>query len=171
MWDEHCLYVGFECEDTDLEAKPAVRDDAVYGDDAVELFISPDIRFRSYWEIVTNINGVVFDSIECKHSTTWGPDLDPTQNVEGLKVATKLRGTVNDPSDKDQGYTVEMALPWTALLPQKSSRAQPGDQYGFMLCRIDRNASGTKAYSYQPLLGWGHNVWNMATMELLPKAR
>lgn len=168
MWDDQYLYVAYDCDDIDLQAAQQKQDDPVYGDDCVELFISPDIRFRSYWEIVGNINDVIFDSLECKKATMWGCDLNIAQNVDGLKFSAKNRGTVNKPDDKDEGYTAEMALPWSALLAQGKTAAQPKDVYHFMLVRVDKNAKSATAYSFHPLLGWGHNIWNMAKMELLP---
>ena len=167
LWDAKYLYLAYDCDDTDLQAKPRKRDEMVYADDCVELFISPDIRYRSYWEIVGNINEEIFDSIECKKALQWGADLDMAKTVDGLKFAVKKRGTVNNPADKDEGFTAEMAVPWAALLPQGKTDAQPGDHYQFMLVRVDSNKTGGAAYSFQPLLGWGHNIWNMAKMELM----
>ena len=78
-----------------------------------------DRRAVRYWEIVGNINGDIFDSIECKKATMWGCDLDMAQNLPGLKFVAKVRGTVNNPADKDEGFTAEMAVPCASSLPSR----------------------------------------------------
>ena len=35
-----------------------------------------------------------------------------------------------------------------------------------MLARLDRSKSAFGAFSFRPLLAWGHNIWNYALMEL-----
>lgn len=44
-------------------------------------------------------------------------------DLPGLDVAVALDGTVNDDSDIDRGWTVEMAIPWTGLAPVLSAPA------------------------------------------------
>jgi len=36
-------------------------------------------------------------------------------NVEGLRSAVKVQGTINDPSDTDKGWTIELAIPFKAI--------------------------------------------------------
>ena len=33
----------------------------------------------------------------------------------GLRVAVRVDGTLNDPTDEDRGWTVEIALPWAGM--------------------------------------------------------
>lgn len=166
LWDDQYLYFAFNCDDTDVSAPERKRDDAVYFDDSVEMFILPDFRFRTYWEIVIAPNGSVFDSIECKNIDKWGCSLDPLQNVEGMKHAESIRGTLNKSDDIDQGYTVEIAVPFSQLPGYERSIPKAGDKLHFMLVRLDRTNGKFKAYSFRPIQGWGHNIWNHAVMEL-----
>jgi len=50
-----------------------------------------------------------------------------TWNVEGLRSAVKIQGTLNDPSDTDKGWTVEMAVPFKALGYEIGNNRKPGD--------------------------------------------
>lgn len=160
LWDENYLYVAFVCSDDQIQSRPRAQDGPVYDDDCVELFISPDIRFRSYWEIVVNPDGSVFDSIECKRIDQWGSDLNPAADIDGLVARTQRVGPPGL-----AGYTTEMAVPWSAiLLPGRS--AQAGDRFAFMLARLDWKQDTLSPMAPIPLLGWAHNIWNMATMEL-----
>ena len=36
-------------------------------------------------------------------------------NCEGIKTAVSVQGTINNSTDRDTGWTAEMALPWKSL--------------------------------------------------------
>lgn len=165
LWDADYLYVGFVCEDDYIVSSGKERDQKVYSGDSAELFISPDLRYRGYWEIVVGPDNCVYDAIESKKILEWGPDLNPAENMPGLITCARRHGP-----DEPAGYSVEMAVPWSALLAQKNQRPRIGDRYAFMLARIEHSMRNGKrtgdAYAPVPLLGWAHNIWNMMTMEL-----
>lgn len=165
LWDADYLYLGFGCVDEDVRSKPRERDTKVYDDDSVELFISPDERFRGYWEIIVNADNSVFDALESKKWMEWGLDMNTDATAEGLVTHVKREGPDGKP-----GYCVEMALPWSALLAQKGQKPRIGDVFGFMLVRIckeGKNGVGEDGpFAPVPLMGWGHNIWNRAKMEL-----
>ena len=43
-----------------------------------------------------------------------GPAVD-SWDIQGLKVGVDVQGTINDPSDTDKGWTVEIAIPFSCL--------------------------------------------------------
>ena len=59
--------------------------------------------------------------------------------------------------------------PFSQLPGYSRCGPSPGDTLNFMLVRLDRSRGVLTAYAYQPLLGWGHNIWNHAQMELIGK--
>jgi hypothetical protein len=166
LWDDHYLYFAFDCADTDVVAPARNRDGDVFFDDCVEMFILPDFRFRTYWEIVIAPNGSLFDSVECKTPQQWGATVDPAQNIIGLKHAEIVRGTLNKSDDADQGYTVEVAVPFNQLPGYTRIGPRAGERLHFMLVRLDRNHGQFTPYAFRPLQAWGHNIWNHAVMEL-----
>ncbi|MBS3762568.1 MAG: carbohydrate-binding family 9-like protein [Planctomycetes bacterium] len=166
LWDEQNLYFGFECADEDIVAPDRKRDGHIYFDDCVEMFILPVFRFRTYWEIVIAPNGCLFDSAQCKHTKKWGCISDRSQSVEGMQHAENIRGTLNDSEDTDEGYTVEVAIPFSQLPGYTRCGPKAGDQLHFMLVRLDRINGEFKTYAFRPLQAWGHNIWNHAVMEL-----
>ncbi len=168
LWDERYLYVAFDCADEDIAAKERERDDHVYFDDCVEIFIMPSMRFRTYWEVVVAPNGSVFDAIQAKKIDLWGSLADKDENMRGLKHSQNIRGTLNMSKDKDEGYTVQMAIPFDELPGYERCPPRAGDRLNFMLVRLDKTAGKLVPYSFRPLLGWGHNIWNHAIMELQP---
>jgi len=167
LWDEQYLYVAYDCRDPDLVAEKRERDEAVYSDDCVEIFLLPDFRFLTYWEIIVSPAGSLYDALQCKKYEEWGCTSRKQEDVEGLGVGIGLRGTLNEPEDEDRGYTIELAVPFAELPGYTRCRPVAGQTLHFMLCRLDKRAGRLKAYAYQPLLSWGHNIWNHAVMELV----
>ena len=165
-WDETHLYVAFDCADSDVFAPERERDEPVFFDDCVEVFILPEFRFRTYWELVVAPNGSVFDAVQNKKPKDWGCIGDPTEDLQGLRHAQTVRGTLNNSEDVDEGYSVEIAVPFNELPGYARCAPQPGDRLHIMLVRLDRTNGEFKAYAFRPLQGWGHNIWNHATMEL-----
>ena len=166
LWDETYLYFAFDCADRDIVAPKRKRDDTVFMDDCVEMFILPEFRFRTYWELVVSPGGDIFDSVDCKQADQWGAILDLSQDLKGLKCGIEVRGTLNKQDDVDQGYTIEIAVPFAELPGYSRAAPQAGQRLHFMLVRLDRNGKTFTPYACQPLLGWGHNIWNMGVMEL-----
>ena len=79
-------------------------------------------------------------------------------DLPGLKTAVRVQGTLNDPSDVDQGWSVEMALPWKGMAVLAGSRPlppRPGDDWRMDLSRFERlEYCGVKA---EPHPGWALN--------------
>jgi len=85
-----------------------------------------------------------------------------------LKYGIDIQGTINDDKDKDVGYTVEVAIPFEQLPGYGKIKPKTGDKLKFMLARLEKiREKKMVPYSYKPLMGWGHNIWNHAVMELV----
>jgi hypothetical protein len=54
-----------------------------------------------------------------------------------------LDGTLDQPGDRDLGWTVEGRIPWSAFANGKA-KPKPGDEWFFALCRYDYGPQGTK---------------------------
>lgn len=167
MWDDKYLYVAFDCVDVDIVSAKRRRDEAVYEDDCVEMMILPDFRFRAYWELIIGPSDSIYDSIQCKDPIRWGSSRREQETIAGLKYGIQLRGTLNKSDDKDEGYSVEIAVPFDQLPGYSRCGPKPGDKLWFILVRLDKTGKKMLPYAYQPLLSWGHNIWNHAQMELV----
>ncbi|MCE2455724.1 MAG: carbohydrate-binding family 9-like protein [Gemmatimonadetes bacterium] len=146
-WDEDALYVAAEIEEPHLWATLAERDQIVWRDDDFEIFLDPDGDGLNYFEIEINALGTVLDLFLARPYDQGGSariDWD----LEGLESAVSLRGTLNDPSDEDEGWTVEMAIPWAGLVPPPDTSAgvgeavapgapQPMDEWRVNFSRVD----------------------------------
>ncbi len=105
LWDDKMLYVAFDIEDKDVWTTLDKRDDKLYTQEAVEVFIDADGDGKTYIELQTNPKGAIFDS--------YLPSYRANQNDwdSGMKVGVKVDGTVDKRGDVDRGWTVEMAIP------------------------------------------------------------
>jgi hypothetical protein len=114
LWDEHHLYVAAELEEDDVRATLRDRDRALHREGAIELFLDPDDDGRDYLELQVNALGTVCDLLLDKPYRAGG-HADEAFTLEGMRVAVHVDGTINDPSDRDRRWTVEVAIPFESL--------------------------------------------------------
>ena len=120
VWDEDHLYIASELEEPHLWATLAERDAILYREHDFEVFLDPDGDGLDYYELEINALGTEFDLFldrpyrrKGKANVAW--------HMVRLRTAVGLDGTLNDPADEDRGWTVEIAIPWTALRPPGSA--------------------------------------------------
>jgi hypothetical protein len=140
LWDDENLYLGFACPDPDIWAIYQNEDDALWEEEVVEAFIDPDGDGRDYLELEVNPLNAVVDLKIYALEPEWKADKD--WDIAGLKTAVKVIGTVNDSLAVDQGWTVEIAIPWSAMKGSigGGGRPDPGDSWRLNLYRIERKA-------------------------------
>lgn len=135
-WDDEHLYLFFDVEDQDIVATFTERDSPVWEEDVVEVFLRPDPSRSDYYEINFSPHGVIYDSWIVKRGARahrkWSE-----WNAQGIRVATQIRGTPNDWTVVDEGYTVEIAIPFAELPSLEGRRPQAGDRWTFNLARYD----------------------------------
>jgi hypothetical protein len=107
LWNDEFLFAGYDCEDADIVAHYTERDDPTYKDDAVELFLNPDPAQEWYYGMEMNARAVLYD-----YFYAFPRMLLKRVNFNGVKIATHIRGTLNVTGDKDEGWSLEVAIPW-----------------------------------------------------------
>ncbi len=138
MWDEQYLYVGAVLDEPHLRASLTERDSVIFHDNDFEVFIDPDGTTRDYYEIEINALNTIFD-LYLPKTYEDGGTADHDWNCDGLDTAVQIQGTLNDPSDVDLGWSVEMAIPWAALAPHANVPAPPlpGDVWRINFSRVE----------------------------------
>jgi hypothetical protein len=186
MHDDYALYVGFQLEEPDLRARLTGRDSRIYTENDVEIFIDGG---DAYYELELNALGTVYevywiwkDALNKKRfrRPEFDPDGRPVMRLSGikdhvhprgerlgfldwdlpgLKTAVAVNGTLNDPSDEDRGWSVEIVLPWRGLahvLGRGGLPPAPGGELGMNLFRFQwRGPDGKKL---KEPVGWGLSV-------------
>lgn len=136
LWDDEALYVAAELEEPDVWATFTERESPIYRDNAFEVFIDPDGDTHNYYEFEINALETVWDLLMIKPYRDGGPALS-AWDIRGLEAAVHVNGTLNDPTDTDDGWTVELALPWT-ILEEAAPNGEPpsaGARWRFNLAR------------------------------------
>jgi hypothetical protein len=137
LWDDEGLLLRFDADDKAPWSRMTKRDEHLWEEEVVEIFLDLDRSGRDYAELEISPANVVCD---VRMITAWpNKKGDLGWNIEGLEtnVVTQKKG------GKTTGWTALAFLPWSAFrsLPSAKSIALPpkaGDRWRFNLFRIKR---------------------------------
>lgn len=158
LWDDRFLYVAFVAQDVDITGERKPRDQEVWMDDCVEVFLDPEEADGEYLGFEVNAQGSLFD-----YRAKLYRELDISYSPNNVDVASYLERRRNDPQNQAGKYVIEMRIPLSALTGRKVVRyklakegpaevlpVKPGTTVGLGLYRVDHNTIGgqkTIAYS------------------------
>ncbi len=201
LWDDNYLYVGFWVEEPFVEARLTERDSLIWSENDVELFIAgQDGYYEFEINALGTIYEALFLWEDGYERGGYGrmPGLSRTApgakswngvgftnhprgsrigffewDLPGIRTAVTVDGTINDSSDRDRGWTVEIALPWSGLhlLAQGDGRAVPprdGDTWRMDFSRFNTYREAKPA---EDSGGWAmnaHGIWDSHIPELFP---
>src|SRR6267154_6658070 len=114
LWDDEYLYVAAQLEEPHVWATITQHDAVIFNDNDFEVFIDPDSDSHNYYEFEMNALNTGWDLLLKKPYKDGGPALNSWE-IPGLKTAVHVDGTLNDPKDTDNGWSVELAIPWSVL--------------------------------------------------------
>ena len=114
LWDEEYFYIAAEMEEPQLWATYDRHDMVIFHEHDFEVFIDPDGDGLHYFEFEMNARNTGWDLYLAKPYKDGGK-ADDGWEIPGLKTAVHLKGTLNRSADKDQGWTLEIAMPWKAF--------------------------------------------------------
>ncbi len=139
LWDNKYLYIAAEIQEPNLWATLRQKDTVIYYDNDFEIFIDPNGSTQPYYETEINPLGTVWDLLLTKPYRDGNRVAVNAWDIEGLKVGIALHGTLNNPSDVDTGWTVELAFPWKVLGQCASNGAPPkeGAQWRINFSRVE----------------------------------
>jgi hypothetical protein len=138
LWDDEYFYVGAELEEPDIWATLTKRDSVIFQDNDFEIFIDPDGDTHAYYELEINALGTVWDLMLLQPYRDGGPAIH-AWDIVGLKSAVMVRGTINKPGDRDEGWGVEVAMPWEVLREAAPNKSAPraGDTWRVNFSRVE----------------------------------
>ncbi|MXV16437.1 carbohydrate-binding family 9-like protein [Hufsiella ginkgonis] len=137
LWNDTCLFIAAELKEPHVWANLRKHDEVVFYDNDFEVFIDPDNNTHQYYEIEVNALNTIFDLFMPKPYRNGSGALIP-YDTPGMKTAVKVHGTLNDPSDTDQGWTVEMRIPFRAISMGNGAQVpQPGAVWRINFSRVE----------------------------------
>ncbi len=127
-WDETHLFLAFACGDSEPWGTMRNRDDRLWNEEVVEVFLDPDGDGRNYAELEISPNNVVIDLLIAAPRTSVEDAI--RWDIEGLKTAVGRHNA---------GWVVEIAIPWASLSKSGINHAPgAGDRWRVGLYRIER---------------------------------
>jgi hypothetical protein len=138
LWDDQYFYIGAEIVEPHLQATLTKRDSVIFQDNDFEVFIDPNGDRNEYYELEINALNTVWDLFLPKPYRDGGKAQD-SWDIVGLKSAVRIDGTLNDPSDIDRGWQLEIAIPWRALAKYAHRPTPPreGDLWRVNFSRVE----------------------------------
>ncbi len=115
LWDKDYLYVLAEMEEPHVWATLKQRDTVIFYNNDFEIFIDAEGDTHNYYEFEMNAHNTVWDLFLTKPYRNNGNKVIDSWDIQGVKSAVDIRGTLNDSSDTDEGWSVEIALPWSVI--------------------------------------------------------
>jgi hypothetical protein len=133
-WDEEGLWILAEIEEPHVWGTLTEHDSVIFQDNDFEVFLDPDGDRQNYLELEVNALNTTWDLFLPRSYWDGGPALNGYE-IKGLKTTVQVRGTLNNPSDEDQGWSTEILLPWRGL---KDFAPQPksGDRWRINFSRV-----------------------------------
>lgn len=158
-WDDYYLYVFLTIADTDVTSPYKNHDDSLWKADAVEMFIDADGNRAGYIELQVNPHNTTFDSWFAGPRGSQG---DVSWD-SGMVTAVKVRGTPG-PGDTDQGWDVEIGIPWSAVRGRDGTMPvtlppRIGDRWKLNIVRVDVKSNNDR----QSASSWnriGYGDWH-----------
>ena len=190
LWDNANLYVGIRVEEPHVHAKYTNRNDPIYYDNDVEVFIAGRDSYYEFelnafntsyevffiWDEAYEKSGFAtapefarstlkaFTGVGFKNHPRGGRLGNFDWSFPGKKTAVHIDGTINDDSDTDRGWTVELAFPWVGMkwlatdgraLPPKDADVWRMDFSRFNTYKAPPPAKDSGGWVWTP-----HGVWD-----------
>jgi hypothetical protein len=201
LWDDDFLYIAFELEEPNVQARLTTQDAQIFAENDVEVFIAGE---NAYYELELNAQNTIYEVL-----WVWRDALDPggvhygrpelelagartirlfgigghrhprgervgylDWDLEGLVHSVEVRGTLNDTSDEDLGWRVELAIPWQSLGVLAEGRPlppSPGDTWRIECSRFQwTTREGTRLAEAEGWTWSAHGYYDSHMPESFP---
>ena len=149
-YDDSTLYFAFICSDPDIWTSFTKRDEHLWEEEAVEVFIDVDDVPETYVEIEVSPDNILFDSYIVDPENIDVPNT-ASFNLPGIRTGVKVNGTLNERDDKDDSWMVEIAIPFKDLNTEHTKQVTAATAIRINFFRLDENQNMTRmSYAWSP---------------------
>lgn len=175
-WDDKYLYAAMTCKDPNVWATvelpatissfggtvPLRREyEIMLWDCFVEFFFDPDADGKNYLEFHINpynsiLDAYIVSGYDMLNRFVVAPRVHWEWNCFGLLHGVKIDGSLNDFTDTDKGWSVEIAIPWQDINTFIRGNCPPrdGDIWKAHLARVWRKGPASeRQYWTWPVMG------------------
>lgn len=128
LWDDTYFYILAKMDEPHVWADITEHDAIIFHNNDFEVFIDPNGDTFNYYEIEVNAINTVWDLFVSKPYRENNVVLNDW-TATGMKSAIAVDGTLNNPTDVDKGWTVEMAIPWKIFKTAYFEENVPKDKF------------------------------------------
>lgn len=191
LWDQTNLYVAYRIEEPFVRAKYTNQNDPIYYDNDVELFIAGRDAYYEFeinafnttyevffiWNDAYDNGGFAaepefsrsklkpFNGVGFKNHPRGGRLGQFEWTFPGKRTAVAIDGTINNDTDRDRGWTVELAFPWKGLtwLAKADNRSLPpkeGDVWRMDFSRFNTYKEAPPAKDSGGWVWTRHGIWD-----------
>ncbi len=202
LWDETNLYIGYRVEEPLVRASFTTNNAPIWQENDVEFFIAGRDAYYEFEINALNTTYEVFflweDAYE-QGGFASGADFERTKLVPfngvgftrhprgkrlgnfnwhfpGKQTAVFIDGTLNDDSDRDRGWSVELAFPWRGMewFAKADGRALPpkqGDEWRMDFSRFNKYKEAAPAKDSGGWVWTRHGIWDSHIPECFARIR
>lgn len=134
LYDDQFLYFAFTLTDSNIWASYKNRDDHLWLEEVIEIYLVPDLEGSNYIELEVNPLGTMIDIylLDIRKPLPY-----KSWNSSELEWAVSVDGTIDgEPGDKE--WHCEIKFPIADAVTAPNIPPQPGDTWGMNLYRIDK---------------------------------
>lgn len=138
--DDQGIYFAAWIEEPHVWATISQHDAVLFAENDFEIFLNPSNDTHHYVELEINALGTVWDlylSKPYRDNPTVLNDWEPA----GMLSAVQVNGTLNDPSDNDKAWSLEVFIPWKTLYQviRRDEMPTEGEQMRVNFSRVQWN--------------------------------
>ena len=115
LWDDRYFYFGAKLEEPHIWATLKMRDTVIFKNNNFEIFLDPDGDTHNYMELEVNAFATEWDLLLLAPYHDQKKVAIDSWDISGLITKVSIDGTINNPADRDKGWSVEIAIPWDAI--------------------------------------------------------
>lgn len=128
LWDDEYFYFGAYLEEPHIWGTLTERDAVIFHDNDFEIFLDPDGDTHNYYEFEINALNTVWDLLLLRpYREDKLPKVLNSWDIQGLQSAVYIDGTLNNPTDLDRFWTIEIAIPWKVLKEMTARHYHPAE--------------------------------------------
>ena len=110
LWDDKFIYFYTEMQESHIWGNLTERDAVIFYNNDFEIFIKPNEVQPTYAEFEINALGTLWDLLLVRPYRRNGPVFNEW-DIYDTQIGIHYNGTLNDPSDVDESWSIEIAIP------------------------------------------------------------
>jgi hypothetical protein len=173
LWDDAAFYLGAVVKDADVWSDWRHHDDPLWKGDVVEWYLSPFADGKPYLELEFNPHAALLDIFLTDNPQKGGLSLWDW-DAKGIRYAVTVQGTLYSDA-ADEGWTLEVALPFSALRFAPGVPPKAGDRWRGTLIYYNHPKRDAelehRQWAPSRHLGWPHHPERFGVFEFVGERR